>query len=132
VPWSHLLASGTTAQAIGAHAMRHDEFRIGDHFTTGAALFRCTDIGSRVVVAVRVDRLEIERAAVDPSTGDVSGRTRVAVDPRRQECSGWLSGPPYAVAEFVFDEYDLDGCHAVEEADVGSWAAEQAPVPAAG
>jgi hypothetical protein len=26
------------------------------------------------------------------------------------ESAGWFNGPPYAVAEFVFDEYDLAGC----------------------
>jgi hypothetical protein len=26
------------------------------------------------------------------------------------EAQGWLNGPPYAVAESVFDEDDFEGC----------------------
>lgn len=26
------------------------------------------------------------------------------------EAEGWFNGPPYGVAETVFDEYDLEGC----------------------
>jgi hypothetical protein len=26
------------------------------------------------------------------------------------EAEGWFNGPPYAVAESVFDEYDIEGC----------------------
>jgi len=26
-----------------------------------------------------------------------------------------LLGPPYSVAEYVFDEYDLDGCYATAD-----------------
>jgi len=44
---------------------------------------RCTDIGTRVIVAIRIDD-----HPDDPS---------------------WYNGPPYAVAESVFDEYDQQG-----------------------
>jgi hypothetical protein len=26
------------------------------------------------------------------------------------EAEGWFNGPPYAVAESVFDEYDMESC----------------------
>lgn len=26
------------------------------------------------------------------------------------EAEGWFNGPPYAVAESVFDEYDMEDC----------------------
>jgi hypothetical protein len=26
------------------------------------------------------------------------------------EAGGWFKGPPYKVAESVFDEYDMEGC----------------------
>ena len=29
----------------------------------------------------------------------------------------WLKGPPYAVPEMVFDEYDIDGCTLSPEAE---------------
>ncbi len=45
----------------------------------------CTDIGTRVIVAVQ----KTADALQDPS---------------------WLNGPPYAVAEVVIDEDDFGGC----------------------
>jgi hypothetical protein len=62
--------------------MRHDELYIGLEFHTATGRWRCTDAGTRVAVAIRLD-------APDPS---------------------WYDGPPYAVAESVFDEDDLEGC----------------------
>ena len=62
--------------------MRHSDFKIGLHFHTAAGLWRCTDVGTRVIVAIRLD-------APDDS---------------------WYHGPPYAVAESVLDENDLQGC----------------------
>ena len=62
--------------------MHHAEFHVGLEFFTAAGRWRCTDVGTRVIVAIQIDR-------ADPS---------------------WYVGPPYAVAESVFDEYDLGGC----------------------
>ena len=62
--------------------MTLDEFRIGQEFTMSDTRWRCTDIGSRTVVAIKLD-------APDPS---------------------WYAGPPYAVAELVIDEYDQEAC----------------------
>ena len=59
------------------------EFVIGQTFWCGGQAWRCTDIGTRTVAAIRLDHDD------DPS---------------------WYNGPPYAVAETVFDEYDLEGC----------------------
>lgn len=63
--------------------MKRSEFQIGTEFFTGAGKWRCTDVGTRVIVAIRLDNQEDARN---------------------------LAGPPYSVAEYVFDEYDLDGC----------------------
>lgn len=62
--------------------MLHTDFRIGLEFHTAAGCWRCTDIGTRVIVAIRLDALDVM----------------------------WYSGPPYAVAEIVLDENDLEGC----------------------
>jgi hypothetical protein len=63
--------------------MRHDQFKInGTFFTANGDLeWVCTDIGTRVITGVRADDLK-----------------------------RYPEGPPYSVAEFVFDEYDLPGC----------------------
>jgi hypothetical protein len=62
--------------------MKRSDFQLGTEFFTGAGKWRCTDVGSRVIVAVSIDDLDLRN----------------------------LAGPPYSVAEYVFDEYDLDGC----------------------
>jgi hypothetical protein len=64
-------------------AMQHNEFAIGATFWCGGRPWRCTDIGTRVITAILLEHDD------DPS---------------------WYNGPPYAVAESVFDEYDIGGC----------------------
>ncbi len=64
-------------------AMRHSDFRIGREFMTATGRGRCTDVGTRTIAAIRLD---------------------MDHDPR------WYNGPPYAVVESVFDEYDIEGC----------------------
>lgn len=64
--------------------MKHSDFYIGLEFLGSAGfIWRCTDVGSRTVTAIQI---EDDR------------------DPR------WYNGPPYAVAEVVFDEYDFADC----------------------
>lgn len=76
------------------------EVEIGDHFRSGGGAFRCTDKGSRTIAAIRVDEVTVA------SSG---GETRVlSYDEASRD--GWFNGPPYAVAEVVFDEDDLEGC----------------------
>jgi predicted RNase H-like HicB family nuclease len=61
--------------------VRPDEFHIGLEFYTTTGRWRCTDVGTRTVIAIRLN-------APDES---------------------WYIGPSYAVAESVFDEDDYDG-----------------------
>ena len=60
--------------------MTHADFHIGCEFYSATGLWRCTDIGTRVIVAIKLEG--------DPQD--------------------WI-GPPYKVEETVFDEYDFDG-----------------------
>lgn len=86
--------------------MEHGEFRIGLEFYCGGKQWHCTDVGSRVIVAIALGPREMRRVAVDPL--DRAKRTEtcyISDDPRD------LNGPPYGAAEVVFDEYDLEGCH---------------------
>lgn len=69
--------------------MRHNAFSIGGDFCCGGKSWRCTDIGTRTIVAIALDHPE------DPS---------------------WYEGPPYAVAEMVFDEEDRQACKPIGEA----------------
>jgi hypothetical protein len=38
--------------------MRHSDFQIGCEFMTLAGRWRCTDIGTRTIVAIRIDLIE--------------------------------------------------------------------------
>ena len=67
--------------------MKAKNFTIGVEFKCGGRRWHCTDVGSRIVAAICVENMRD-----DP---------------------GWLNGPPYAVPEILFDEYDLPGCEIV-------------------
>lgn len=85
------------------------EFRIGGEFTTaeGRRRWRCTDVGTRTVAAIRID--EVEMARLEPGKPVVSRTVPGAV----AEAEGYFIGPPYKVAEHLFDEDDREGCEPV-------------------
>lgn len=65
--------------------MKASDWKIGDRFKTPGGLFYVvTDVGSRVVVAVSAEHPD------------------------------WMRGPPYALAEYVFDEDDIPDLVRVE------------------
>jgi len=82
--------------------MELSDFAIGETFWTHVGAFRCTDVGTRVVVAVKLGPREIGRA--EKVDGELRITKRIDDDP------SWLNGPPYAVEEVVFDENELLGC----------------------
>jgi hypothetical protein len=63
--------------------MKHSDFRIGGEFLSGSGRWRCTDVGKRTIAAIRLNHDD------DPA---------------------WYNGPPYAIVESVFDEFDIEGC----------------------
>jgi len=72
--------------------MELSDFAIGETFWTHVGAFRCTDIGTRVVVAVKLGPREIGRAE------KVDGALRITK--RIDDDASWLNGPPYAVEEW--------------------------------
>ena len=52
-----------------------------------------------MVVGICLESHEV----VTSSAGTVTSRAMTSD-------ASWLTGPPYAVPETVFDEYDIDGC----------------------
>ena len=64
------------------------DFTVGEEFECGQKRWKCTDIGKRVVVAICVSD---------------------------RDDSSWFRGPPYAVCENVFDEYDVMSCEPFHE-----------------
>ena len=71
--------------------MKHSDFYIGlEFFASAGFAWRCTDVGIRTITAIHIEE----------------GRD-----------ASWYNGPPYPVAETVFDEHDLPGCHrSIDEA----------------
>lgn len=67
--------------------MTHSDFSIGLEFICGGKRWRCTDVGTRTVAAICLSD--------------------------HPEDASWFNGPPYAVAETVFDEYDFEGCDVI-------------------
>jgi hypothetical protein len=67
--------------------MKYSDFQIGREFWTATGPWRCTDIGTRTIAAIKLDQ----------------------DDPAR------YNGPPYGIVESVFDEYDLEGSYPSEE-----------------
>jgi hypothetical protein len=86
--------------------MELSDFVIGETFWTHAGAFRCTDIGTRVVVAVKLGPREIARA--ERVDGELRISKRIDDDP------SLLNGPPYAVEELVFEKNELLGCFRTE------------------
>lgn len=71
--------------------MKHEDFSIGTEFKTDTGVWRCTDTGTRTIIAIKIsDTL----SPPDPS---------------------WFNGPPYAVAEQVFDEKDITACEMIRD-----------------
>jgi hypothetical protein len=85
--------------------MRHGEFSVGLEFWCATKRWRCTDVGSRVVVAISLEPREMVSLVADPNASGKPLETRfISMDLRD------LNGPPYGVVEHVFDEYDIEAC----------------------
>jgi hypothetical protein len=84
--------------------MKHSDFYIGMEFYTETGKWRCTDIGTRVIVAISLEPREMVRMHDDGNE-----ERFISTDPRD------LNGSPYGVAERVFDEYDFEGLYASAE-----------------
>lgn len=88
--------------------MDFSEFAIGKEFRCGGRTYRCTDMGTRVVVAIQVE--PIQRNSFDTETGVATTET---ISCEQADRNGWLEGPIYIVAETVFDEDDQKVCEPV-------------------
>ena len=80
--------------------MKHIDFSIGLEFMTDTGQWRCTDTGTRTIIAIKISEVQVMHQADD---GQLISET-VRTDP------SWFNGPPYAVAESVFDEDSMLGC----------------------
>ena len=73
--------------------MRHEEFRIGMECWCGGRQWRCTDVGTRVVVGVCLDPYEVVTGTHEVGTSATT------------------------VLEEIFDEHSIDGCRVSPDGD---------------
>ena len=78
--------------------MKHEDFEIGKDFYTQVGRWRCTDKGTRTVVAIFVSKVQLRHSEYE------------FLDYEEASKQGWFNGPPYTVLEDVFDENDFEGC----------------------
>jgi hypothetical protein len=90
--------------------MRHSDFQIGCEFTTLSGRWRCTDVGTRTIVAIRTDLIET-RTIIDGHP------VRRYLTREEAELEGWFNGPPYVLSEVVFDEDGIVECEPVRSGD---------------
>lgn len=88
------------------------DFHIGLEFWAWDNRYRCTDVGTRVVVAIRVDSVRV--ASLNIETRETNERV---VDGAEAQSRGIFNGPPYGVIEIVFDEDELEQCSLTPEGD---------------
>ena len=96
------------------HPVQHNDFFMGLEFWCGDKRWRCTDVGSRVVVAISLEPREVVSISTDPHDKSQRTETRFMSDDARD-----LNGPPYGVVEHVFDEDDVEACSLVPTSDEG-------------
>jgi hypothetical protein len=85
--------------------MNHSDFSIDVEFWCGEKRWRCIDIGTRIITGICLEPRHMVRSEMDPNDKTKRIQTKfVSTDPRD------LNGPPYGVAEIVFDEYAMEGC----------------------
>ncbi len=91
--------------------MKKEQYQIGTEFYTGSGKWRCTDVGTRVIVAMKIDPVEVTTISYyGPEDYDFT-ETKQTLSYEEANIGGYFSGLPYGVAESVFDEYDMEGCY---------------------
>lgn len=84
--------------------MRLEQFKIGLEFLMSGNRYRCTDVGTRIVVAIKIDpEATIDQVSYRNGYKEVI-KTKIGDD------KSWYDGPPYAVSEIIIDENDMKVC----------------------
>lgn len=88
--------------------MEYADSIIGGAFWCSDRQWCCTDIGTRRIAAIRIDRVTV---------GSTDPKRRRTLSRAAAEAEGFFNGPPYAVAEVVFNEYGQEACSLKPDAD---------------
>ena len=89
--------------------MKHRDFFIGMEFFYFDKRYRVTDKGTRTVLAIRVDEVEITH----PSGPTLQTVGRTIYTKHEAQALNYFSGPIYGLTERVFDEESMMHAHAI-------------------
>lgn len=102
--------------------MHHSEFQIGLEFYYGRWRWRVTDVGTRTVVAIKLDGFTTSRHELVTTTDDkgnpvtrVEEVATVALTRWEAQQGGYFNGPIYGVVEHLFVEEEQRTCISVVE-----------------
>lgn len=95
--------------------MKRSEFSVGQEFWCGGKRWRCTDVGTRMIAAICLEPNEIVSMVPSRHPGAPWHEVRSITDD-----PSWHAGPPYAVEECVFDEFDMPGCSKSAEVEMSN------------
>ncbi len=84
--------------------MKLNEFEIGGFFWTGSGKWKCIDVATKHVIAVKWEKVKTELTISD---GKSKKKKFVTLDPNKDSV--------HYFAMTVFSAYDFDGCWATEK-----------------
>jgi hypothetical protein len=84
--------------------MKLSDFKVGTEFVHRQKTFRCTDVGSRVVIAICLS--EVTQTQTRNVGGKVVKEQVAVLNPD----ASWFEGPPYGIPERAFNERELPEC----------------------
>lgn len=91
--------------------MQHEDFKIGKQFRCGERTWLCTDVGTRTIAAICIGPASRVNDWFRSLSEDAQQAYWHAPEGKQDALDpSWFAGPPYAVAEHVFDENDMKGC----------------------
>ena len=93
--------------------MKHSKFKIGTEFLTGSGRWRCTDVGTRTIVAIKLDLDRYKKDVADPEVA-----ARVDADQKLGASRGVTSTPTLFVNTVLLPVPDINpaGLHKTIEA----------------
>lgn len=86
--------------------IKPEHFKIGQIFWCAGNKWKCTDIGTRVIVAISLEPQTLISSSPNPENPKIHIQTEFTTSEPYV-----YDGPPYMILETVFDEDDLQGCY---------------------
>jgi len=79
--------------------IEYSDCRIGTLFHTASGLWQCTAVGTRTIVAIHLEGVDVDGTA---------GKRTLAKN--EAKAAGLFHDPPYIVGELMLADDDVEGC----------------------